>query len=169
MENIILIITVSICLWTDLKERRIYNKVLIPALVLGVGVNILNDGLIGLRSSGLGFSLGLLMLIIPFLSGGIGGGDVKLLATIGAIKGPQFLFYTFLAMGFSGGVMAIIILIYRKKMLKAFKNIYVGFKLMIISRFKVISFSGDDEKYMFPYGVAISVGTLVAFGILGGS
>jgi len=168
MGNIILISTVATCLWTDLKERRIYNKVLLPALILGILINISSNGIEGLKSSIIGFVIGLLVLMIPFILGGVGGGDVKLLGIIGAIKGPQFIFYTFLATGLSGGIIAIVILIYRRGLLKAIKNIYIGFKLMLMSRFKVVSFEGNDEMYMFPYGVAISIGTLVAFVILGG-
>ena len=167
MENIIVGVTLLICLVTDLKERKIYNKVLLPALIIGIGMNIWKNGLIGLKISGFGFLLGLFFLIIPFIYGGIGAGDVKLLATIGAIKGPKFIFYTFLATGITGGIIALAILVYRKKVFRTLKNIFLGLKLMIISKFKIISFIGDEEKYMFPYGVAISIGAMLAFCILG--
>ena len=80
--DILLLTTVLICCITDLKSRKIYNKILFPALVLGVGINIFNQGWQGLFTSAQGFLLGLGLLLIPFILG-MGAGDVKLWLLLG--------------------------------------------------------------------------------------
>lgn len=162
MSDILLLTTLVICLFTDLKYRKIYNNVLIPTLIFGISFNVYNYGLEALVKSGLGFMLGLSLLLLPFIWGGIGAGDVKLLAAVGAIKGSAFVFYAFLGTGIAGGVIAIGSLIYQGKLLKVLKNLINGLEILFITRFKVLSFSAD-KKDMFPYGVAIFIGTLAAY------
>lgn len=162
----ILIITVLICLYTDLKERKIYNKVLLPALLMGILLNTLQYGVHGLINSLLGFLLGLAFLLIPFTMGGIGGGDVKLLAVIGGIMGWKFIFFTVLATGIFGGLIALIILIKQKRFFRLIKEFARGTWILFGSRFKIVSYNVDDEKYMFPYGVAISLGVAATMAVL---
>jgi prepilin peptidase CpaA len=162
-NDILLLLVLLICIITDIKFRKIYNGVLIPALFLGLLVNLASDGLSGLFFGLKGFLLGLGFLIIPFIMGGIGGGDVKLLATIGAVKGPQFVFYTFLGMGLTGGILAIGILIYQGKLIKTLKELGNGLMLFFATRFKTITFGGNNDENLFPYGVAITLGALAAY------
>ena len=166
LMNAILIITVLICLYTDLKDRRIYNKVLLPTLILGVILNVFLNGFQGLLNSVLGFGIGLAFLIIPFALGGIGGGDVKLIAVVGAIKGWEFVVYTALGMGIFGGLIAILILIKQGRLLRTLKEFFRGVWILFGSKFKVVSFNVDSEKFMFPYGVAIALGVASAMVIL---
>jgi hypothetical protein len=55
----------------------------------------------------LGWFIGALAFIVPFALGGLGGGDVKLLAAIGAWLGPAGAFWVALYAGVAGGVMAL--------------------------------------------------------------
>ncbi len=163
MQDMVLAVMLLICLISDLKERKIYNIVLLPALLFGLINNLATGGWLGLLQSLLGFALGLSILIIPFAMGGMGAGDVKLLAVIGAIKGPLFVFYSALGMGLAGGIIAFAILIYQGTLLTLIVNFCRSVWLMLISGFKVIAFHYDNEKIMFPYGLAIVVGTIGAF------
>lgn len=67
---------------------------------------------IGHGVSGIGFSLagfgtGTLLLIVPYLAGGMGGGDVKLLAMTGAFLGAKAVFIAFLFIAIVGGFYAL--------------------------------------------------------------
>ncbi|KJS87431.1 MAG: hypothetical protein JM58_04275 [Peptococcaceae bacterium BICA1-8] len=163
MLDAVLIITLSICLITDITKKKIYNVILIPALTAGVAINIYNLGLTGLIFSIKGFFVGLLFLLLPFIGGGIGAGDVKLLATIGAIKGPEFVFYAFLGMGLAGGVIAVVILLFQRRMLKTLKELGKGIVILFVSQFKVRAFEFKSDNNMFPYGIAITLGALSAY------
>lgn len=160
MNDILVLITLIICLFTDLKYRKIYNKVLIPTLLLGIILNIYGHGLMGLVKSGQGFMLGLGLLFLPFMWGGIGAGDVKLLAIVGAIKGPVFVFYSFIGMGIAGGVISVVILLCQRRLLKSMINIIKGFLILFTTSFKVATFGTDEQKNNFPYGIAIVIGVL---------
>lgn len=161
--DILLLITVLICCITDLKSRKIHNKILLPALVMGIGINIFYQGWQGFFISAQGFLLGLGLLLIPFMMRGMGAGDVKLLAVIGAMKGPHFVLYTFIAMGLAGGLLALGFLLYQGEFLKTFKQLGKGLWVALATKFKVVHFGDGALKQGIPYGVAISIGTLTAY------
>ncbi|MGI6685604.1 MAG: A24 family peptidase [Bacillota bacterium] len=165
MRDVLLLTTLLICLYTDLKKRKIYNAVLLPSLILGVVLNVVSDGYQGLLNSEQGFLLGLGLLLIPFIFGGIGAGDVKLLAVIGGIKGPEFVFLTFLGMGIVGGIIALGILIFQGRLGKTGRSLGRGLVILLISRFRVTAFGGDKEKNLYPYGIAISAGVMAAYAV----
>lgn len=158
-----------ICIATDLKSRLIYNKVLLPFLIIGLGVNFHTGGWPMLLDSLKGFGLGLVMLLIPFSLGGIGGGDVKLLAVIGAVKGSSFVISTFLAGALAGGVLALIILVRRRRLLNTLLGIIESVSNKLI-KYGIPWFhynkrtARDDLPLHLPYSLAIGTGVAVSYG-----
>jgi len=75
------------CAITDLWKGRIYNAVTYPAIALGFAVQIGFHGLPGLWSALGGFAVGFFPPFVLFALGGMGGGDVKILAAVGAAAG----------------------------------------------------------------------------------
>jgi len=163
LPDFVLALGLVVCLITDLKERKIYNIVLIPLLIFGLIYNVLTGGWAGFSQTVFGMLTGLGILIVPFAMGGIGAGDVKLLAVIGAVKGPLFVFYSALGMGLSGGVIALLVLMYQGRLLRTLKSLFRGLWLMLITGFKVIKFDFDKDLTMLPYGLAIVVGVAGAY------
>ena len=109
--NSLLILVLLICLITDLKSRKIYNKVIFPALLLSFCLHAFTPIGSGILFSLMGFAVGFGLLFIPYLMGGMGAGDVKLLALIGAIKGTTFVVITGIYMALLGGLIALFILL----------------------------------------------------------
>lgn len=163
MQELVLAIMLLVCMATDLREHKIYNMVLLPAFLFGIGYNILTTGWPGLLQSALGFLVGLAILFIPFALGGMGGGDVKLLAVVGAVKGPLFVFYTALGMGLAGGFMAMVIMLNKAGLFRAPAKFFHSIWLMLISGFKVNTFDLGKGKILLPYGLAIAIGTAGAY------
>lgn len=151
MQDMVLTLVLLICSITDLKDRKIYNLVLIPALLFGLLYNLIVGSWQGLGLSLLGTLAGFSILILPFALGGMGAGDVKLLAVIGAIKGPLFAFYAAIGMGLAGGIIALCILAYKGVLFQA-----VG--AMLMSFFSGLGYKVVNEKIMVPYGLAIAAG-----------
>ncbi|MBV1770150.1 MAG: A24 family peptidase, partial [Candidatus Desulforudis sp.] len=58
-----------------------------------------------------GFPLGVAIFVIPFAMGGIGGGDVKLMGAIGALKGWAFTLEAALLTAVWGGVIALLAIV----------------------------------------------------------
>jgi len=92
---------------TDLRSRRIPNVLTFGAAVAALVYAGATGGWAGLGSATLGWLIGALAFIVPFALGGLGGGDVKLLAAIGAWLGPAGAFWVALYAGVAGGVMAL--------------------------------------------------------------
>ena len=74
---------------TDLQKRKIPNWLTVSAAVLGLVFHVSTSGVSGLWFSLGGFGTGFGMLLVLWLIGGGGGGDVKLMGAIGAWLGPM--------------------------------------------------------------------------------
>jgi prepilin peptidase CpaA len=71
----------------DLARRQIANWIPLAALAAGFGWQIGQSGLLGLLYAGIGMVTGFAVFLIFYLLGGMGGGDVKLMAGFGALLG----------------------------------------------------------------------------------
>ncbi|SFE96612.1 A24 family peptidase [Alteribacillus iranensis] len=151
MNTIVLIILLTISVVTDIKTGKIYNKILFPAAIFGFIYHIATAGWEGLWQSFLGLLLGLGLLFIPYMLGGMGAGDVKLLAAVGALTGPAFVFQTFVFTALIGAVMAAGIILYRRGATKMMTGFLSGGSIV-----------GREKKTTFPYGVAIAAGAVIS-------
>ncbi|WHY87707.1 prepilin peptidase [Neobacillus novalis] len=153
-SNYLLILLLIICVITDLKERKIYNAVLFPFLLAAWILHAVTGGLHGMTGALLGTAVGLGVLLIPYLLGGMGAGDVKLLAVIGGIKGIGFVLMASIYMALAGGIIAIFVLLFRKgfmtRILYFFQGLRHGVRLSLF-----------EDKTTFPYGVAIAAGAVL--------
>lgn len=163
MPEFLLLGVLIICFITDITRRKIYNKVLFPGIVMAFLLNGILFGWSGFTTSLLGFVTGFLILLIPYLIGGMGAGDVKLLAFIGAVQGAGFVLMTALFMALIGGVVGLWMIVRRGRMVEGLKRSFQTVKLMKYG----IRPDLDKDKLLkqsaFPYGVAIVGGAAGAF------
>ncbi len=158
----------AVCIATDLKSRKIYNIILIPFLAAGLTANLTSGGWNSLLDGVTGFLLGLGLLLIPFAMGGIGGGDVKLLAVIGAIKGPAFVLSTFLAGALAGGLLALIVLARHRRLIGTLYR-FMEFASSLIIKFGIALPAlrrrrKEAAPLHLPYSLAIGSGVAVSYG-----
>lgn len=98
----------------DLWRREISNWTSLAALVGGFGLHFYERGTHGLVSVFLSALAGFCVFLTFYLLGGMGGGDVKLMAGFGAVLGrPGVLLEAALLTAFIGGVMALAVLVFR--------------------------------------------------------
>jgi prepilin peptidase CpaA len=155
VELIITFFIVGAAAVYDYRTRRIPNLLTFPALALGLVINIYYSGFKGLEESLLGLLLGGLLLLIPFVLGGMGAGDVKLLAAVGALNGPHFVLFTFIYGAIAGGVMALLVLLLRGRFAVVINNLVLTL---------VVPGQGLAKSNLgIPYGIAIFIGTLAAW------
>ncbi|MGA2035529.1 MAG: A24 family peptidase [Thermoguttaceae bacterium] len=108
----------AICAYTDLRWNRVPNYLTVPGAVLALCYHLfasgplgLGPGLPGLGWSLAGFGIGFAILLIPWMMGGGGAGDVKFLAALGAWLGPRHLLEAFAVAALCGSaIMAGILL-----------------------------------------------------------
>ena len=91
----------------DLWRRQISNWIPAVALVGGVASMAIERGWRGAGSSLLGAVAGFGVFLVFYLLGGMGGGDVKLMAGFGAVLGPAGLFEAALWTALLGGLIAV--------------------------------------------------------------
>jgi prepilin peptidase CpaA len=91
----------------DLARRQIANWIPLSALAAGFGWQIGQSGLRGLMYAGIGTVAGFAVFLIFYLLGGMGGGDVKLMAGFGALLGFQGLITAALCTAAIGGLIAV--------------------------------------------------------------
>ncbi len=164
----------------DLTRKKIPNFLTFPAILWGLLAHTITGGPEGLLFSVYGLLSGLAVFFIPFMLGGMGGGDVKLLGAVGALKGLQFVFQAAIFTAFCGGVLAVIYLIYNRQLFRILKKLlacaavplltllYFKFRNPCFYRLSISLSSATStgthaaEKVYLPYGAAIAAGTIIA-------
>ena len=79
----------------DVRLHRIPNYLTVPAALLGLLYHTVMPNGWGPLTSLTGFGVGFLLLLVPWLLGGGGMGDVKLLAALGTWLGPSMMLVAF--------------------------------------------------------------------------
>lgn len=175
--NLILIILLLTAAFFDAKEKRIPNLLTFPVMLTGLILNIIMNRLSGITFSFYGFLIGLAIFFIPFILGGMGAGDVKLMAAIGALMGWKFTLLSSFFTAIAGIVVIFVYLIYKKKLFSYFRKYIVAIVRTILNciyfsdgniignKLKSFAYSnvtqdGVNEKLYVPYGLAIALGTL---------
>jgi prepilin peptidase CpaA len=91
----------------DLWRRRISNWTVLAGFAGGLVAQVSSWGW---RSGGLGWlagaAVGFAVFLVFFLAGGMGGGDIKLLAALGSCVGPKQLLWAALWTAFLGALEA---------------------------------------------------------------
>jgi prepilin peptidase CpaA len=152
--------------YTDWRSRRIPNWLTVPAFLIGVSVNVLASGWrLGLKTSLLGAGLGLLLLLPFVVLRALGAGDWKLAGALGAFVGPGILADLLMGSVFIAGVMALGLVIYKRRFTQTLRNIGRLLASMVTFRRPGSEVSLDNPQSLkVPYGVALALTTLV-FGI----
>jgi prepilin peptidase CpaA len=142
----------------DLKWRKIPNWLTLSVLVIGLGGHAVSGWRDGLNALG-GCCAGLTLLLIPFVSGGIGGGDVKLMMALGALLGTGRIFWVFIYAGIAGGVFSLFYLGYRLGIFGTFLRLRSLLAVLIGRKKRDGCFlMGSGQPLRIPYGVAICCG-----------
>jgi prepilin peptidase CpaA len=112
------------CAW-DLRTRRIPQVLTLGGAIAGLAYHVAVGGWPAAVPSLAGWGVGLLLFLIPFALGGLGGGDVKLLGALGAWLGVTNVVWLALYTGVAGGVFALVVAVWRGYLAQAMTNIYL--------------------------------------------
>ena len=154
--------------WVDYKDRRVPNWLNAAIAAAGFAAQgWYNHGLSGVGTGALGLLVGFAVLILPWLMHGMGAGDVKLMMAIGVWLGPALTLYSFLVGALAGGVIAVVMIVSSGRIWNAWANMAtimckVTNRSTIFSEFASARSFGDTSQ-LLPYGVPLTIGTLVVF------
>ena len=144
--------------WLDIRRSCVPNWLTLSFAILGTTIAMARYGAAaGVVFSLKGFAVGFGILFIPFVMGGMGGGDVKLLAALGCWVGGLGVFQVFLYGAVSGGILSLG-LIFHKAGIAGIKNIFTGIFLDMISFHKpAVSETGLKLPYALPMAIGFGV------------
>ena len=148
--------------WSDWRSRRIPNWLTVPGLALGIAANGLAWGWVGVRDSLLGAGLGLLLLL-PFVAvRSLGAGDWKLVGAMGAFLGPKHLLTVLMGAVLVAGVMAVVLIIWKKRVGQTLRNLGRMLAAFFTFRLPGPEVSIDNpESLKVPFGVAVAVAVIL--------
>lgn len=151
---------------TDLARRRIPNRLTLLAAIGGLFAH----GVLARQfaDSVLGGMIGLAILLLPFLFGGMGGGDVKLLGALGTALGVRGILDAGLVMALAGGALAAAVQWNVLGLRKALGRPWIA-EREPCAQAGHAKLGGTDVS--IPYGMAIFFGVLAAVlpGMAGGT
>lgn len=107
----VLLAFLAVATYTDVREHKIYNWNTYPGIVAGLVLRAALFGWAGLETGLLGFLVCGFVMLFCFVLFNVGGGDVKLIAMMGAFlgleKGIEAMLWTFVLGGVAGVAMVI--------------------------------------------------------------
>ncbi len=144
---------------TDTLCSKIPNAFNALLAVLGLLYHFHSGGFPGAGWALLGLLTGLGLFLVPFLMGGMGAGDVKALAALGALLGPKIIFQVFLYTAIIGGGMGLLHYLFARRLWEKCLNLFNAFRAGTLSLYLRDFPSGaQTEKLRFPYAAAIALG-----------
>ena len=118
-----------------------------------------------------GLALGLALLMPLYMIGGMGAGDVKLLAGVGAWMGPSIVLGSFVVSALVGGVMAVAMVVRAGEVARHWAMFQsIGQEILAIrspERLSQIAAERKPTMMLLPYGIPIAVGSIGYFAWLG--
>ena len=151
------IVTLGVAM--DLAYRRIPNWITVPAVLVALIYHMAAYGLTrGATHGGAGLLVGCMLLIVPFMLGGMGGGDVKLLGALGAWLGWRSIVNVFIYAAWVGALWAVIIMVRNRRLWPWLTNLWLN---------RTAKHSGKSrnrtaaDRQTIPYAAAIGAGYLV--------
>jgi len=151
----VLALGLGAAVFTDVRTRRIPNW--LTGAIAGAAFGLAFGGgpVTPLRAL-LGLVVGLALMLPGHIIGATGAGDVKLMAAVGAVVGPDVIFRVFLYSAVAGGVLAVVVALRRGRFnatLRATTNLVT----QPVHAKRAIE--AADRANRFAYGPAIAVGT----------
>ncbi len=166
--QIVLFTLLIVAAYTDMTAGKVYNWCTFPALLLGLILNYWIGGTFAgppnLFESMVGMAMGFGFFVIFYFPGLVGGGDLKLVTAIGALKGWKFLLSALLYTSIVGAVLAVLYLIWAGSLMSGMRaSLRMAFRIRRREMNEEELKETEPARKRIPYGVAIAVGTMLAF------
>jgi prepilin peptidase CpaA len=147
----------------DLRTRRIPNWLTFGAAVVALVFHFVTRGASGVEQGVGGWATGVAFLVVPYLLGGMGAGDVKLVGALGAWLGPGDAFWLAVYTAIAGAIMALVVGAWHGYLRRAWNNIW-----LLLTHWRVNGFRPFPELTLatshgprLAYAVPVLVGTVV--------
>lgn len=162
-RHICLLALAVVCAYTDMARGKLYNPVTLGGIALGLVLAALLDaqGARGaqLPNAAIAAVAGGGVLFLVYLTGGLGAGDVKLMAAIGSLSGSwQFVLLALVYTALVGAAIAIGVLIWQGRLWQGLRE-----SGRVLFRLRTKRSKDGPPPTTIPYGVAIAAGAIWAW------
>ncbi len=145
----------------DLRSRRIPNWLTASAVLLALALNTALGGIRALADSLAACLIAGAAFAVMFFMGGMGGGDVKLMAATAAFAGMGRVVPLLLTTALAGGAFAVVVAIAHGALPGMLRR---ALACLWHSKRAGDAVAGSSPRKLYlPYGVPIAVGTLLTF------
>jgi prepilin peptidase CpaA len=155
----------------DGRQLRVPNWLTFHFAAAGLAYAYWAHGWQGLAWSFQGAGLGLLTLLPLYAIGGMGAGDVKLMAGMGAWMGPAVTLGAFAASAIAGGVIALGMIVGSGRVFHHWATFQmIGREILVIRDPSALAVRAAERKptmTLLPYAIPIAVGSISYFTWLG--
>jgi prepilin peptidase CpaA len=155
----------------DGLQLRVPNWLTFPFAATGLVYAAVSGGWWNILWSLGGAGVGLICLLTLYSIGGMGAGDVKLMAGVGAWMGPVITFKAFVGTALVGGLMGGVMILASGELIKHWEMFQtIAFEILTVRNpVKLAESAGERKKSMMllPYGIPIAVGSIACFGWMG--
>ncbi len=155
----------------DGYKLKVPNWITFPMILSGWLVSTMSYSWEGLGWSLAGTAVGLALLLPAYAIGGMGAGDVKLLAGVGAWVGGTTTFYAFCVSAIIGGLIAVLMILYRGAWHKHYSQFWAIWNEVVTiqdaEKLSAIAAERKSSMLLLPYGIPIAIGTIAYFSYTG--
>lgn len=163
-------IVVVVAIVTDLRSRRIPNVLTFTAFGLALLARVYFQGWLGLGIALCGAVVAPGVLLLMHMGRGLGMGDLKLAAAVGAFLGPKLALVSMIAAMVAGGILAIALLMRRGQLMAEFFSLcLIGLPFVKARKSAdqpAPAPAGAEAALTMPYGVAIGIGSLATLAVV---
>jgi prepilin peptidase CpaA len=163
--GLLLFVLLAAAVATDLRNHRVPNLLLLPALSLALMLHTMSGGIDGLITVAGGLTVGLAMLLPIYAMGGMGAGDVKLLGVVGSFLGPWGALVAGMATMMAGAVFGISVIVWQRvrPVLESRAATFLSSPDTGVRTTTDCRSLGQQNRVTYiPYAPAIAVGTMAA-------
>lgn len=156
----IIIIVLVAAAYFDLRTQRIPNFLTLPMFLIALIFHVATKGTAGFTFFLAGTSAGVGLLLLPYLMGGIGTGEAKLMGAVGAVVGAKGAFIAFIFSGIAGGIYTFFFVVLKRRQYQGyFKQRLLDIQLLILTK-TYISNTTKPAARRLCYGLAIALGSI---------
>ena len=151
----------------DARVLKVPNWITFPLAFTGIAFHCFTSGWAGLGFAMMGLAAGLATLLPLYAVGGMGAGDVKLMAGAGAWVGMGLITSSFIANALVGGLMAVVMVALSGRTMHHLRMAGVIIRDIVTLKNPRVMFDRATERkptmLLLPYGIPVCIGAITTF------
>jgi prepilin peptidase CpaA len=165
---ILVLVAAIIAAVTDVWKFKVYNLLTLPLLASGLLYHATHGGAAALAGSVVGALAGFGIMIVLYVMGGMGAGDVKFVTALGAWLGLPLTLYVIIAGSIAAGAYAVILMVTAVPLRETLLNIQIlwlrlaclGRHLGSEDRVETEVKRSDRRRRLIPFSAMIALGLI---------